>query len=66
MSFSVDDTTNPWSLEEVHQLRRLIQEKAPPHVISVKLRRSEDEIYAKALELGIVLKATAESSSEQA
>ena len=46
---------DPWSEEEVAQLRELAQGNTPAGVISVKLGRTEDAIRSKAQAEGISL-----------
>ena len=53
MSETVQD--RPWTLENVRELQELIREKVPAGVISMRLRRSQEEIHAKAAELGLSL-----------
>jgi len=44
-----------WSEDDVTQLGELIDANNPPWLIAVKLRRSEDEVRAKASQLGMSL-----------
>jgi len=44
-----------WSLENVQELQELVREKVPASVISMRLRRSQEEVHAKASELGLTL-----------
>lgn len=44
-----------WTVENVQQLQELIREKVPASVISLRLRRSQEDIHAKASELGMAL-----------
>lgn len=46
-----------WTVETVQQLQDLIREKVPASVISLRLRRSQADIHAKASELGMALPA---------
>jgi hypothetical protein len=46
----------PWSLEEVSQLRKLVRQNTPAHIIARKLRRSIDAVYVKASREGISLR----------
>lgn len=46
----------PWTSEEVHELRKLISQNTPTRVIALRLKRTEEAIYAKASELGLSLK----------
>jgi hypothetical protein len=52
-----------WSLEEVLQLRRLVKENTPAHVIARKLGRSKNAVYVKASREGISLR-VAQSSAK--
>jgi hypothetical protein len=47
----------PWTIEAVQELKDLAREKVPATVISLKLKRSEASVHAKASELGLSLKA---------
>ena len=38
----------PWSLEEVLQLRKLVKQNTPAHIIARKLSRSLSAVYVKA------------------
>jgi uncharacterized membrane protein YeaQ/YmgE (transglycosylase-associated protein family) len=38
----------PWSVEEVLQLRKLVRQNTPAHVIARKLGRSKNAVYVKA------------------
>lgn len=44
-----------WTVENVQQLQELIREKVPASVISMRLRRSQSDVHAKASELGMTL-----------
>ena len=46
----------PWSLEEVLQLRKLVKQNTPAHVIARKLNRSLTGVYMKASREGISLR----------
>ena len=50
------ETSRVWSVEAVRQLLELARERVPASVISLKLKRSEREVHAKASELGVALK----------
>ena len=50
------NTGDPWSDDDVKQLRDLAAENTPTRVIGLKLRRTEDAVYAKASAEGISLK----------
>jgi hypothetical protein len=45
-----------WSLEEVLQLRKLVKQNTPAHVIARKLNRSMTAVYMKASREGISLR----------
>lgn len=44
-----------WTVENVQELQELVREKVPASVISLRLRRSQADIHAKASELGLSL-----------
>jgi hypothetical protein len=44
-----------WTAENVQQLQELIREKVPASMISLRLRRSQEDVHAKAAELGLAL-----------
>ena len=44
-----------WTAENVQQLQELIREKVPASLISLRLRRSQEDVHAKASELGMAL-----------
>jgi hypothetical protein len=44
-----------WTVENVQELKELIREKVPASVISLRLRRSQEDVHAKASELGMTL-----------
>ena len=46
----------PWSVEEVLQLRKLVRQNTPAHVIARKLGRSKNAVYVKASREGISLR----------
>jgi hypothetical protein len=50
------NTGEPWTEDEVKQLRDLAEENTPTRVIGLKLGRTEDAVYAKASDEGISLK----------
>jgi hypothetical protein len=58
---STRNTGNPWTREEVSELRRLASENTPTRVIGLKLGRTEDAVRAKASEENISLKPTNQS-----
>ncbi len=45
----------PWTIESVQQLKELAREKVPAPIISLKLKRPETSVHAKASELGMSL-----------
>ena len=47
---------DPWTGQQVRQLRHLVGENTPTRVIGIKMGRTEDAIYAKASQEGISLK----------
>jgi hypothetical protein len=49
------DQTRPWTVENVQELRALAREKVPASLISLRLRRSQTDVHAKAAELGVAL-----------
>jgi hypothetical protein len=55
MPESTRNTGNPWTDDEVQQLRQLASENTPTRVIGLKLGRTEDAVYAKASDEGISL-----------
>ena len=44
-----------WTLENVQELQELVRAKAPASLISMRLRRSQEDVHAKASELGMAL-----------
>ena len=54
----------PWSLEEVLQLRKLVKQNMPAHVIARKLNRSLTGVYMKASREGISLRLMPSSRSD--
>jgi hypothetical protein len=44
-----------WTVENVQELKELIREKAPASLIALRLRRSQEDVHAKASELGMTL-----------
>lgn len=49
------DQDRPWTVENVQDLQALAREKVPASVISLRLRRSQADVHAKASELGLSL-----------
>jgi len=52
---------NPWTDQEVENLKQLIAENTPTRIIGLKLGRSEEAIYDKVAALGLSLKPTNQS-----
>ncbi len=50
-----------WTRQDVRELGRLAAANTPTRVIGIKLKRTEDSIYAKASEQDIPLKPTNQS-----
>ena len=63
MSEWPDNRGNPWTEEEVRQLRQLASENTPTRIIGLKLGRSEEAVYSKASAEGISLAPTNQSPS---
>jgi hypothetical protein len=55
----------PWSLEEVLQLRKLVKQKTPAHLIARKLNRSMTAVRMKASREGISLRLMPSSRSNE-
>ena len=55
MAKTPDNNGNPWTDEDVAQLKQLALENTPTRVIGLKLGRSEEAIYSKASAEGISL-----------
>jgi hypothetical protein len=53
----------PWSVNEVLQLRKLVKQNTPAHVIARKLGRTIDAVYVKASRAGISLRIIPSSRS---
>ncbi|TVR07474.1 MAG: hypothetical protein EA385_12645 [Salinarimonadaceae bacterium] len=55
---TIDDhpQTRPWTYEEVQELMRLAREGVSDTVISIKTKRTLQEVHAKLAEIGIVAK----------
>ena len=58
---STRNTGNPWTPDEVEELRRLAEGNTPTRVIGLKLGRTETAVRSKASEEGISLKPTNQS-----
>jgi len=56
MSKSTRNSGNPWSPEDLKQLKQLAAANTPTRVIGLKLGRTPDAVQAKAAEQGISLK----------
>ena len=52
------DRKRPWTLEDVDILRQLVEERIEPPMMAMKLKRSEEDVRAKAAELGRALSGT--------
>ena len=50
-----------WTGQEVSQIKKLADQNTPTRVIGIKMKRTEDAIYAKASEEHISLKPTNQS-----
>jgi hypothetical protein len=61
MSKSNRNSGKHWTSQEVAQLRKLATQNTPTRVISLKLGRPVDGVYAKASEESISLKSTNQS-----
>jgi hypothetical protein len=53
-----------WTAEEVSQLRNLVRQNTPAHVVARKLGRSIDAVYVKASRVGISLRLMPSSRSD--
>ena len=51
------EQTRAWSVENVQDLQNLARERVPANVIALRLRRSQQDVRAKATELGLSLTA---------
>ena len=51
----------PWTRQQVQQLRKLAKQNTPTRVMGLKLGRTEDAVRSKAADLGISLKPTNQS-----
>lgn len=52
------DRKRAWTLEDVSILRQLVEEHVEPPLMALKLKRSEEDVRAKAAELGRALGAS--------
>jgi hypothetical protein len=51
----------PWTDEDIANLKQLISENTPTRIIGLKLGRTEEAIYDKVAALGLSLKPTNQS-----
>lgn len=58
---STRNTGNPWTPDEVEELRRLAEGNTPTRVIGLKLGRTKTAVRSKASAEGISLKPTNQS-----
>ena len=58
MPKSTRNTGNPWTAEDVKQLKTLAKENTPTRVMGLKLGRTEAAVRGKAKSAGISLKPT--------
>lgn len=58
---STRNTGNPWSPDEVEELRQLARGSTPTRIIGLKLGRTETAVRSKASAEGISLKPTNQS-----
>ncbi len=58
---STRNTGNPWTNDDVKQLKQLAKENTPTRVIGLKLGRTENSIRSKAKAEGVSLKPTNQS-----
>lgn len=58
MAKAPKNSGNPWTKDDVRQLKTLVKENTPTRVIGLKMGRTEDSIYQKASSEGISLKPT--------
>jgi hypothetical protein len=61
MSKSTRNSGNPWTSQDVKEIRHLAAGNTPTRVIGLKLGRSAPAIYAKAADTGTRLKPTNQS-----
>jgi hypothetical protein len=54
-----------WTLEDVNALRVLVEERVEPSLIAMKLKRSEEDVRAKAAEIGRALSAMVEADGSR-
>lgn len=61
MAKSTRNAGNPWTAQDVRQLKELAKGNTPTRVIGLKLGRAETAIYGKASSEGISLSPTNQS-----
>lgn len=61
MAKSTRNAGNPWTAQDVRQLKELAKGNTPTRVIGLKLGRTETAIYGKASSEGISLSPTNQS-----
>lgn len=61
MAKSTRNAGNPWTAQDVRQLKELAKGNTPTRVIGLKLDRTETAIYGKASSEGISLSPTNQS-----
>lgn len=61
MARQPDKHRQPWTTQDVRELRTLAKENTPTRVIGLKLGRTESSVQAKASQEGISLKPTNQS-----
>ena len=60
MAIGASNHSNPWSEEQVQQLRQLAGENTPTRVIALKLGRTPQAVQSKASALRLSLKPTSQ------
>jgi len=61
MAHTKNHSGEPWTKEDVRELKELVRENTPTRVIGIELGRTANAIYSKAEELDISLKPTNQS-----
>lgn len=61
MSISTRNAGQPWTPQEVKQLKQLAKENTPTRVIGLRLGRPEGGVRAKASDEGVSLRPTNQS-----
>ena len=51
----------PWTADQIAKLEQLARENTPTRIAALKLGRTPDAVYGKALDLGLSLKPTNQS-----